>query len=653
MKSRFLCLLAALILLVSCDGSVGDMLFPERTCTVTVIQYENSEPVVYTVAEGSVFPEPAAHLRPGYIFLGWTCSGEPFDFSSPLSSDIVLEGVWDLNTGKASVYARLDDAAVADGTVVRLESSTVDYMGMTTGGIFMVDEALPGQYLVTVDGRLFGAMTVRYGLGGSFVADMYTVTLSADGGVTSVSGSGIYRKNDSASINAVVERGQAFSGWKDGSSVFSADAETTIPVVSKLDLTAVAEPEHYSLTFAGAEDAQSAGSIGSGHYVMSETEQWLELVLPVRHGHIVESMEVLQEEEGIRIEDGFLVIPPLTCGNASVVLQWSEHGEQVAVSFRKDGHQWSDHGKTVTLESEQDTYGFTEADISGSSVIWSSVGYGTYRVCVDGSDTGVCFTVSEGCPGSVYLDYWTVDAGKDDGIESIEGCGVYLAGSDVSLSARMCDGFIFREWTLSDTVIGQQRNVVLHGICNTTVVHASSLVDESPEILPLGGRVFLIADGYNGANYRFYDWKMNPIPSPHTVDSLSSAAYYSVSGNPEYAKYYLTGETAAPQETYMWGTYGVYSGAVSDGMGQGKANTVLAVAVSCGPDTMWENLAPGWYVGSKSEYDILFSVIPELSDIPVWSSNEVSGPTAWLHDSGKWKKAGKNTKAAMIMLRTI
>lgn len=87
----------------------------------------------------------------------------------------------------------------------------------------------------------------------------YTLTVRAGTGISSVSGGGTYNQGTSKQITASVSTGYTWSRWEytSGGSQYSTTQNPTITVNSNLDLTAVATPNAYTITF-------NKGSYGTG-----------------------------------------------------------------------------------------------------------------------------------------------------------------------------------------------------------------------------------------------------------------------------------------------------------------------------------------------------------------------------------------------------
>ena len=66
----------------------------ERTVTVTFDKGDGSDPVQVTVTKGETVARPDTPVRDGYEFTGWMFNGEPFDFTVPVTNDLILTGSW-------------------------------------------------------------------------------------------------------------------------------------------------------------------------------------------------------------------------------------------------------------------------------------------------------------------------------------------------------------------------------------------------------------------------------------------------------------------------------------------------------------------------------------------------------------------------------
>lgn len=72
------------------------------------------KPIIRTVTPGDTLPRPADPIRDGYRFTGWLLDGQPYDFSQPVTKDLMLTAGWQ-RTAPATVTIRFD---TGDGTPI-------------------------------------------------------------------------------------------------------------------------------------------------------------------------------------------------------------------------------------------------------------------------------------------------------------------------------------------------------------------------------------------------------------------------------------------------------------------------------------------------------------------------------------------------------
>ncbi len=63
--------------------------------TVTVNLNDGSTPTDYRVKVGETFKQPSTPLYGNNVFLGWFSRGTEYDFSSPVTSDLVINALWE------------------------------------------------------------------------------------------------------------------------------------------------------------------------------------------------------------------------------------------------------------------------------------------------------------------------------------------------------------------------------------------------------------------------------------------------------------------------------------------------------------------------------------------------------------------------------
>ena len=84
-KTKLLIILVSLFLMVLTITSCG-----KKTFVVSFDGANGTESVSLSVNDGQSVDEPAAPTRDGYDFLGWYNGDEPYDFSSAVTSDLIL-----------------------------------------------------------------------------------------------------------------------------------------------------------------------------------------------------------------------------------------------------------------------------------------------------------------------------------------------------------------------------------------------------------------------------------------------------------------------------------------------------------------------------------------------------------------------------------
>lgn len=120
-----------------------------------------------------------------------------------------------------------------------------------------------------------------------------------------------------------------------------------------------------------------------------------------------------------------------------------------SVTLNKDGSVWTSSGKTITLstsETDEAGVGFKTVSTNAGGV-YSFTALSplvTYYVWMDGNYTGQTVTTTD---KNVALDYYTVALTSGANIASVSGGGVYLKGTEKTVSATVQTGdYVFGRW---------------------------------------------------------------------------------------------------------------------------------------------------------------------------------------------------------------
>ena len=189
---------------------------------------------------------------------------------------------------------------------------------------------------------------------------------------------------------------------------------------------------------------------------------------------------------------------------------------------------------------------------------------------------------------------------------------------------------------------------------------------------PIGGRIFYVADGYNGATYKFYDILGNEVTTA-TVDGLATAVTYTRVGTPTFDKFYAyadNGSGIITSSELQWGGYGTLQGTTQDGIGVGKVSSATLLNNLGGTaGTIWNYLkgvkdsslcgCDDWFIGSKAELDKLRnSNTPGKSFFNshyVWSCVERNSYSSWNwgYSRSGWNDDGKDNSSYCMPLRAF
>ena len=115
-----------------------------------------------TIVEGGTVEKPADPTREGYTFTGWLLDGQPYDFSTPITGNIVLDAAWEQNTPideLAGVTATVDGQPVGgfdpakDGEYRINEGAKVELTGIPEGWTLIRQDTENGYVFTLTNGE--------------------------------------------------------------------------------------------------------------------------------------------------------------------------------------------------------------------------------------------------------------------------------------------------------------------------------------------------------------------------------------------------------------------------------------------------------------------------------------------------------------------
>ncbi|MDO5329245.1 MAG: InlB B-repeat-containing protein [Coriobacteriia bacterium] len=249
---------------------------PTTAHTVTFDSKGGSAVDSQTVEDGECAKEPTAPTKEGYKFAGWfdedTSTTTPFNFTTPIKSDLTLTAHWtevpttysitkdETTEGVASISAQVEGTevtAAAAGTTVNVSATPLSGYEINSitikpdSGTPIVIEGDQGQFTMPASNVTITATSV-------VPTTTHTVTFDSKGG-TAVDPQTVEDGECAIEPTAPTKEGFEFAGW------FNEDASTTIPfnfttpITSDLTLTAhwTAVPTTYTITKTTTEGVAS------------------------------------------------------------------------------------------------------------------------------------------------------------------------------------------------------------------------------------------------------------------------------------------------------------------------------------------------------------------------------------------------------------
>lgn len=140
---------------------------PVTTFTVSFRTNGGTAVEQQTITEGGTVEKPMDPTRDGYTFTGWLLDGQPYDFTTPITGNIVLDAAWEQNTPideLAGVTATVDGKPVEgfdpakDGEYRIGEGQQIELSGVPEGWTVIRQDTVNGFTFTLTN----GARTVVY-----------------------------------------------------------------------------------------------------------------------------------------------------------------------------------------------------------------------------------------------------------------------------------------------------------------------------------------------------------------------------------------------------------------------------------------------------------------------------------------------------------
>ena len=152
-----------------------------------------------------------------------------------------------------------------------------------------------------------------------------------------------------------------------------------------------------------------------------------------------------------------VVIPKGSTGNISLAAQWAPIS--ATVTIRKNDLNWIGSGINVALyqgTTLKYAYNASNVTISGSTVSWSGVTAGTYKIYASSNkigttlgsmvDTGVTIVVSDS--GTAHIDYYSLELEKGDHVATVTGDGIFLKNQTGTINTTVEAGYNWLNWSV-------------------------------------------------------------------------------------------------------------------------------------------------------------------------------------------------------------
>ena len=190
-----------------------------------------------TVAEGTAAVEPEAPIKTGYTFKEWQLNGVTYDFSTPVTENITLVAVYDINKFTVTFDSN-GGTEVAEQVVNYLETPTIPEAPTKTGYTFL-------EWQLNGNTYSFGTpITENITLVASYQINRYAVTFNSNGG-TQVQAQMVEYLQVATEPTSPTKTGHTFKEWQ----LNGIKYDFATPVTSDVALVAAYDINKYAVTF--------------------------------------------------------------------------------------------------------------------------------------------------------------------------------------------------------------------------------------------------------------------------------------------------------------------------------------------------------------------------------------------------------------------